>query len=96
MIKHVVMFKLEEPTEENLKGAKELILAMFGKIEGLNSLEVGINVVESPRAYDLVLISTHENLEALKNYATHPVHLPVVEHMRKICKSIVSVDFEIE
>jgi hypothetical protein len=30
------------------------------------------------------------------DYATHPVHLPVVEHMRKICKSIVSVDFEIE
>lgn len=94
MIKHVVMFKLENPTQENLQGAKELILAMSGKIEGLNTLEVGLNVVESPRAYDIVLISTHDSLDALKIYATHPVHMPVVEHMRTICTSIVSVDYE--
>jgi len=95
MIKHVVMFKLEEPTDENKKAVKELILAMNGKIEGLLTLEVGINIIESERAYDLVLISTHQTLDDLKTYAKHPVHIPVVEHLRKICTSIKSVDFEV-
>ncbi|QNO13442.1 Dabb family protein [Alkalicella caledoniensis] len=95
MIKHVVMFKLQDPTDENTKAAKELILAMDGKIEGLLTLEVGTNVVQSDRAYDLVLISTHTSLDDLKVYATHPLHIPVVEHMRKVCSSIVSVDYEI-
>lgn len=95
MIKHVVMFKLEQPTEENLKGAKEILLAMNGKIEELINMEVGINIVESPRAYDLVLISTFQTLDDLNIYATHPIHLPVVEHMRKISTSIIAVDYEI-
>jgi len=94
MIKHVVMFKLQEPTEENKKATKEIIMAMDGKIEGLLSLEVGINVVESPRSFDLVLTSTHETLEDLKTYSVHPLHTPVVEHLKKTCTNIVAVDYE--
>ena len=95
MIKHIVMFKLHEPTQENLQGAKEIILGMQGKLDILKDLKVGINVLESPRAYDLVLESKFDTMEDLKEYATHPVHLPVVEHMRKISTNIVSVDYEI-
>jgi len=95
MIKHVVMFKLADPTDENKKAAKEIIMAMEGKIEGLLSLEVGINIVESPRAFDLVLTSTHSTLEDLKAYAPHPLHMPVAQYMKKVSTNIASVDYEV-
>lgn len=95
MIKHVVMFKLLEPTPENLQSAKEKLLAMDGQIDILKDLVVGVNILDSERAYDLVLESKFDTIEDLKTYANHPVHLPVVEYMRKVCSVIAMVDYKI-
>lgn len=55
--------------------------------------EFGRNLVASERAYDFALVSLFANLPALERYLKHPEHLPVVERLRSLCESLVTVDF---
>lgn len=48
MITHVVLFKLKNPTPENLEKTKEVLLNMEGKIPQLREIVVGIDLLRSP------------------------------------------------
>ena len=79
MLKHIVMWKLEEFAEgkskaENAQWMKEHLEALIGIVPQIKSLEVGINVNTSDAAYDAVLVSTFENEEDLNLYQHHPEH----------------------
>lgn len=73
MIKHVVIFKLKDISEGPM--LKESLESMAGKIPGLISIEAGLDFNKSEAAGDLVLISCHEDKEALNIYQDHPVHI---------------------
>ena len=95
MIKHVVCFKLKEPTEENCLKAKELLLGMQGKVEMLRSIEVGVDFLHSDRSYDLILITAFDSREDLDAYQKHPYHVEVVKkHMHQVRLTSVAVDWE--
>ena len=92
MITHVVSFKLADPRDrEVLTGMLE---ALPAQIDEIRSLVVGANVVDSPRAHDVVLISTFDDLDALRRYQAHPAHQPVLEFVEQRTKARVAVDFE--
>ena len=55
MIKHIVMFKLSEKTTENMERAVDSLRSLEGKIETLQSIEIGTDFLESERSYDIVL-----------------------------------------
>lgn len=98
MIKHVVMWRIKDDCEGNNKRATALLLkeeleSMIGKIDGLNSLEVGINVNTSPAAFDLVMITEHHTLRDLEFYQEHPVHLAVAALIKASTKERVVVDY---
>ena len=63
MVKHIVMFKLNQKTSENMERALTALKGMEGKIETLKHLEVGVDFKESERSYDLVLTTHFENKE---------------------------------
>lgn len=95
MITHIVLFKLAEPTTENLTVTRNKLLSMDGKIDLLRYLEVGVDVIRSERSYDIALTTRFDSLEDLQAYQVHPVHAgEVVPHMRAVCSSIVAVDYE--
>ena len=56
---------------------KTRLEALNGQIEGLISMEVGINDLESSSAFDAVLISEFESKQALEDYKKHPLHVPI-------------------
>ena len=95
MIKHVVMFKLKNNIDENLSEAVTALENMKGKIPTLKFIEVGIDITKSERSCDIVLTTHFDNIEGLKIYASHPVHQPVIELLRKLCSSISAVDYEV-
>lgn len=100
MIKHIVMWKLEEKAEgntklENAKIIKERLEALIGVIPEIIELEVGIDVLGTNQSYDVVLVSKFKNLEELDVYAKHPKHLEVGEFVGKVRKDRVSVDYEV-
>jgi len=95
MVKHIVMFKLNEKTSENMNRATNSLRSLEGNIETLKSVEIGTDFLESDRSYDIVLIAHFENREGLKIYGNHENHLPVVKIMRSLCSSSVVVDYEL-
>ena len=94
MIVHIVMFKFkEEDKDANLKLVEKQLNNLLLKIDGLKSMEVGINFTEADRAFDLSLYSTFETKDDLSTYATHPEHLKVVELIKSVTTESKVVDY---
>lgn len=99
MVKHIVMWKLKETAEGNGKEQnagiiKEKLEGLRGRIPGLISIEVGIDVNRSEMAFDVVLYSEFESLEALQGYQKNPEHLKAAGFVRAVKENRVVVDYE--
>jgi hypothetical protein len=95
MLKHIVMFKLKDPTPDALAEAKARIEALYGQIPELLRIEVGVNIVESPRDYHFVLVSEFETLDALRRYQTHPAHVEMLAWLNPRLDAAAAVDYEL-
>ncbi|MBC8062489.1 MAG: Dabb family protein [Clostridiaceae bacterium] len=98
MIIHIVMWKLKEVAEgaskeENAVKIKEKLEALKDKIEVIKSIEVGINVNLSDMAYDVVLNSQFDNLDALNEYQNHPEHIKAGEFVGAVTEKRVVADY---
>ena len=92
MVRHVVMWKLKEASEERSATIKKGLEELNGKIPGLVSLEVGI---DKNNLDSVVLISVHESWEALAAYAKHPLHVAAADtYVRPFTAARQSVDCE--
>lgn len=95
MITHVVLMQFKaENNEENMSHAHDLLLSMVGKVESLRHLEVGLNIVEGERALDLALVTRFDDLDGLKAYADHPVHVEVKKFLATVLERSFVVDYE--
>jgi hypothetical protein len=92
---HVVLYKLKDPTPENMAEAVSRLQSHQKTVPTVRSLEVGGNVVPSARAYDVGLVVKFDDRGGLDVYQPHPNHVPVAAYMRAHSESVVSVDFEI-
>lgn len=94
MLKHIVMFKFKENPQETAEELKRRLMALPAQIEEIKHFEVGINTIESARAYDAVLISEFESIDTMKAYQVHPAHQEVLKFTSQVSESIVAVDYE--
>jgi hypothetical protein len=95
MITHIVLFKLEEPTAENVAAAREKLESMAGKVPMLRHLEVGVDIVRSERSYDVALYTKFDSLADLQAYQVYPYHgEDVAPYMRSISAAVVAADYE--
>lgn len=100
MIKHIVMWKLLDEANgrskrENAVEFKARLEALIPKIDAIKSMEVGIGYLEAEGAvFDMVLTTTHESKEKLKEYAVHPDHKEVVAFAGSIVAERRVVDYE--
>ena len=81
MFTHIVLFKLKEPTKENLKFLEETLLSMNGNIKELTQLEVGVDTIKSNRSYDIGIITRFDNKEDYLAYDVDEFH---VEKVKKV------------
>lgn len=95
MINHIVFFKLQDPSPANVNEAATLLRSMDGRVPMLRRIDVGVDVVRSPRSCDIVLVTVFDSLDDLAAYQADPYHHGVVAaHMRSVCSSITTVDYE--
>jgi len=94
MLTHIVFFKLNERTPENIQKLREVLLSMAGQIPQIKHMEVGVNVVPSERAYDVALYQHFDSLHDLQEYQAHPNHQDVLKYILSVTASRVSVDYE--
>ena len=96
MIKHIVCFKLANPTEELLKKTKDILLSMKGNVPMLRDIEVGVDFLHSPRSYDIILQVWLDNREELDAYQNDPYHCGVVKtHMHSVASSSIAIDYDL-
>ncbi|MDK2865709.1 MAG: hypothetical protein PWP51_237 [Clostridiales bacterium] len=95
MIKHVVMWRLKESPEKmaNALKIKSLIEGLAGKIEGLISIEAGVNALPDPQAYDVVLIAVYEDEAAFERYKSHPEHVVAAQFIGSVKEARTVVDY---
>ena len=100
MVTHDILWTLKDQytgaqMEEIKAGIKEGLEGLKGQIPGLVDIKVYTNGLSSSNT-DLMLDSTFENEEALKNYATHPAHVAVADNkVRPLTASRNCLDFEL-
>lgn len=99
MIKHVVMWKLKAFAEgadraRNAKRIKIELEALKNTIPQIHHLEVGINVLASEAAYDVVLVSVFRNQQDLELYQNHPDHRAAAEFVGKVKEVRAVVDYQ--
>jgi len=96
MIAHIVLFKLNSPTDENSAAVRDMLLSMNGKVPLLRHLEAGVDIIRSERSYDVALYTKFDSLADLQAYQIHPYHAgTVIPFMKANCSSIVAADYEI-
>jgi hypothetical protein len=88
------LFKLKDKNAENLEKAVDLLRSMKSKIQELKEIEVGIDITNSNRSYDIALLTKFDSVEDLKAYQINSLHVEVAEYMISAGESIVAVDYE--
>lgn len=101
MVKHIILWTLnpELSEEEKIKIKKEIkagLEGLVGKVPGLLEVKVNVDGRLDSSNCDVMLDSTLESEEALKNYAVHPEHLKVANtKVRPYTVQRTCMDFEI-
>jgi len=93
MMKHIVMWTLRDKSDA--AAIKARLDALGGKIPGLLSIEVGIDVLESEQSADLVLIADLEDRQALEAYQNHPAHQAVIPLVKAAAITRTVIDYDV-
>ena len=98
MFKHIVMWKLNEDTsDQTKKESAEVIKSALQQLPSLISeivsYEVGINLQDGDRTFDIVLMSEFKNQNDFEIYRTHPDHIKAVEIISELSQKAHFVDF---
>ena len=100
MVKHIILWTLKEMSDEEKSSVKSEIKKgledLKGKIPGLIDIKVNATGRLPSSNADLMLDSTFESADALKVYASHPLHVAVADgKVRPFNASRTCLDFEV-
>ncbi len=100
MVKHIILWTLKPELNDSEKAKikehiKLALEGLVGKINGLKEIKVNITPLASSNA-EVMLDSTFESEEALKTYATHPLHVAVAnKYVRPFTASRSCMDYTV-
>jgi hypothetical protein len=92
MVKHLVMWRYKN--KGDIETAREQLESMRGKVSTLLNIETGVNFLDSPASYDLVLITEHIDRAALDAYQNDPLHEEIKAVLGALESERVVVDYE--
>ena len=97
MVKHVLLFKLKQMESADVKmqimqEIKSKLLGLKEVVPAIESIEVGIN--ENPNeSFDIALVSTHKDWDALRSYRDDPNHVAVAKFIAGYREERACADF---
>lgn len=98
MIMHVAMFQFKHELKKmaNMVKAKDMLEALPGKVEWLNTIEVGIDFNRGAKSYDFCVYSTFHTKQDLMWFTSAPAHLEVIRFLQDITTAMHVVDYEVD
>lgn len=88
-------FDTQEELEEKRQVIQEKLESLPGTIPDLKSVEVGVNIVKRPIAYDISLIARFEDLKGLERFREHVDHLEALNVIFENTEKMAVVDYEL-
>jgi hypothetical protein len=99
VIRHIVSWTLQAETPETraaaIEGMRERLEPLVGVIPGLQSLVVRGDIGQVDSNWDVVLVSEHDDAEALAAYQRHPDHVAAGPFVRSVVRDKACVDYEV-
>lgn len=92
MIKHCIMIKLKDNSEENKNLVKQKLLSMDGKVKMISKLEVLTDFLSSERSYDVLLSNELCDEQALDDYQNDEYHCEIKKFVKEVALSVIAVD----
>lgn len=94
MVRHIVFFNFnDDATEAERSQLIDGLKGLKGKIDLIKELEVGTDIADTEKSYDLALNTLFDSFEEVETYISHPVHVEVVELVKKHCSGTAKVDY---
>lgn len=95
MLIHIVCWKYKPETSIEMRNMHiERLRALNSIVPGIESLDVGADILHLDRSFDTGLVIKFTGRDTLDAYTVHPEHQKVVALGREIAVRAVSVDFE--
>lgn len=100
MIKHIVMFRFAEEAggknkQENLAIALEKLSKFQEGIPTLIEFQAVTNYAEAPESnYEIALICDFTDMEGMKAYQEHPVHLDFAAFITSVRTDRACIDYQ--
>ena len=92
MIKHIVAFKLKNPSDAAT--VKSILMGLDGVVSGLRFWEVGINIGASSSPYEVVVYSVFNHPGDLAVFRDHPKHIEVKRAIAGYIAASGTTDYE--
>jgi quinol monooxygenase YgiN len=95
VIQHIVLFRLNaDVSEEVVADLMAHFEALPAAIPEIEQLEVQRDMVGRPVSCHFGLVSQFADLDALRAYQQHPVHVAAFERTREHLESMLVLDYE--
>ena len=99
MFTHIVLWKLKaeaggKSRADNARLIKERFEELANMLDGLQRLEVGIDVVHERESADLSLYAQFDSREAYEAYGAHPAHKAIADFIRDVCEDRRAIDYD--
>lgn len=92
MLTHLVLMRFVDLT--HVTPAKEMLEGLAGRIPSLRHVEVHLDTVRAPGAYDLCLVTRFDDVDGLEAYRVDPAHLEVTSWLKTVLDNRAVVDYE--
>jgi hypothetical protein len=97
MLRHLIFFKFKPETSvERRQNFVRMLRDLPAQIPGIVEGEVGEDVLHKERSFDVALVFTFKDREALNADTPHPKHILVIEESHRINERVCSVDYEVQ
>ena len=99
MIRHVVMFNLSAAADSeraaDIAEMQSRLGALVGVVPGLQSMTLQPDLGLLEDHWDVILVSEHDDNEALEGYQAHPAHKEAGAFIRSVTNDRATVDYEV-
>ena len=100
-LKHIVMWKFADeaegsPKEYNMQYVRKGLSALMGVVPELLDMEIHRDTLCGDGSFDMILICTFEDMDAMQAYQVHPKHMEMRKFIRKVITARSTVDYVVE
>lgn len=74
MVRHNVLIKLQDPSEENIAALSELMLSAKENIPSVKDACIRRDILHTPVSFDLMFTITFDDPDGLRQFIGHPYH----------------------